>query len=131
MLAPCLLTFLPSNNNLNMPVLAMLADFVCSLSSCWASCCEISQNIEAHTRSAEQQSPKYNCEHVQDLLKFRHGVRCLRRDASGQTLAGRFSSHTLKDAGSSLSALERCNLFWAKVDYKKSNLIHRSLILQL
>lgn len=37
-------------------------------------------------------------------------------------LSGRFSSQTLKDAGSSLSALERHHLFGAKVDYKKSNL---------
>ena len=114
-----------------MPVLAMLADFVCSLTSCWASCCEISQNIEANTGSAEQQSPKYNREHVQDLSKSRHGVRCLRRDASEQILAGRFSRQTIKDVGSSLSSLERRNLFWAKVDYKKLNLIHLSLILQL
>lgn len=83
-----------------MPVSAMLADFVCLVTSHWASC-EISQNIEANTRSAEQQSPKYNCEHVQDLSKSRHGVRCLRSDASGQILAGRFSSQTHRGAGSS------------------------------
>lgn len=52
--------------------------------------------ITRPTQSAEQQSPKYNCEHVQDLSKCRYGVRFLRGDAGGKFYQADLAAKPLK-----------------------------------